>query len=67
MPTIEMMEAIDPEKAGRKEIMPPLSLLMAHSMDRERVEEIKNNEGIPVIVVFPTRGDEELLTLEREI
>jgi hypothetical protein len=67
MPTIEMMEAIDPEKAGRKEIMPPLSLLMAHSMDRERVEEIKKNEGIPVIVVFPTRGDEELLTLEREI
>jgi hypothetical protein len=67
MPTIELMKAIDPEKTGRKEILPPLSLLAVHSMDRERVEEIKKSEGIPVIVVFPTRGDEELLTLEREI
>jgi len=67
MPLVEIMEAIDPEKVGRKEILPPLSLLMMHSMDRERVEEIKTGENIPVIVVFPTRGDEELLTLEREI
>jgi len=67
MPLAEMMEAVDPEKVGRKEILPPLSLLMMHSMDRERVEEIKTGENIPVIVVFPTRGDEELLTLEREI
>jgi hypothetical protein len=67
MPLLEIMEAIDPEKIGRKEILPPLSLLMMHSMDRERIEEIKTREKIPVIIVFPTRGDEELLTLEREI
>ena len=67
MPMVEIMEAIDPEKIGRKEILPPLSLLMMHSMDRERVEEIKRTEKIPVVVVFPTRGDEELLTLERGI
>lgn len=67
MPMIEIMEAIDPDKVGRKESLPPLSLLRAHSMDREKVEEIKEKENIPVIVVFPTRGDEELLTLEREI
>jgi hypothetical protein len=67
MPMVEIMEAVDPERMGRKEILPPLSLLMMHSMDRERVEEIKTTENIPVIVVFPTRGDEELLTLEREI
>jgi len=67
MPMMEAMEAIDPEKIGRKEYMPPLSLLMMHAMDRERVEEIKKLESIPVIVAFPTRGDEELLTLEREI
>ena len=67
MPMVEIMEAIDPEKIGRKEILPPLSLLMMHSMDRERVEEIKRTENIPVVVVFPTRGDEELLTLERGI
>jgi hypothetical protein len=63
----EIMEAINPEKSGRKEVLPPLSLLMMHSMDRERVEEIKRRENIPVVVVFPTRGDEELLTLERQI
>jgi hypothetical protein len=67
MPMVEIMEAIDPEKIGRKELLPPLSLLMMHSMDRERVEEIKKKENVPVVVVFPTRGDEELLTLEREI
>ncbi len=67
MATIEWMEVVDPEKTGRKEILAPLSLLMMHSMDRERVEEIKKCEEIPVIVVFPARGDEELLTLEREI
>jgi len=27
----------------------------------------KENREYPVVVVFPTRGDEELLTLEREI
>jgi len=67
MPTIEVMESIDPDKKGRKGTLPPLSLLMVHSMDRKRIEKIKNREKIPVIVVFPTRGDEELLTLEREI
>ena len=67
MPMVEIMEAIDPDKVGRKESLPPLSLLRAHSMDREKVEEIKEKENIPVIVVFPARGDEELLTLEREI
>ncbi|MDI6755305.1 MAG: hypothetical protein QME78_13040 [Thermodesulfobacteriota bacterium] len=67
MAIVEIMEAIDPEKTGRKESLPPLSLLLAHSMDREKVQEIKEQEGIPVIVVFPARGDEELLTLEREI
>jgi len=63
----ELMEAVDPEKVERSAILPPLSLLMMHSMDRERVQAIKEEEKIPVIVVFPTRGDEELLTLEREI
>ncbi len=67
MALVEIMETIHPEKVGRKEIFPSLSLLMVHSMDREQVEEIKKKEGIPVIIVFPTRGDEELLTLEREI
>src|SRR5512139_4245005 len=67
MPTIDIMETIDPEKMGRGAVLPPLSLLMMHSMDRERVEEIKKRENVPVIVVFPARGDEELLTLEREI
>ena len=38
-----------------------------HAIDREKVEEINKKENIPVIVVFPTRGDEEFLTLEREI
>jgi len=38
-----------------------------HSMDREKIEEIKREENIPALVVFPARGDEELLTLEREI
>ena len=64
---VELMEAVDPEKVERAAILPPLSLLMMHSMDRERVQAIKEQEKIPVIVVFPTRGDEELLTLEREI
>ncbi len=64
---MELMEAVDPEKLERSAILPPLSLLMMHSMDRERVQAIKEQEKIPVIVVFPTRGDEELLTLEREI
>jgi len=36
-------------------------------MDREKVERIKEEEKVPVLVVFPARGDEELLTLEREI
>src|SRR4030043_431964 len=67
MPMVEIMEAVDPDKVGRKETLPPLSLLRVHSMDREKVEEIKEKENIPVIVVFPARGDEELLTLEREI
>jgi hypothetical protein len=67
MTIIEAMEAIDPEKMGRKEILPPLSLLRMHSMDRERVEEIKRQESTPVFVVFPAHGDEELLTLEREV
>ncbi len=64
---IELMEAVDPEKAGRAAVLPPLSLLTAHSMNRERVQQIKDQEKIPVIVVFPARGDEELLTLERQI
>jgi len=67
MTIIEAMEPIDPEKVGNNEILPPLSLLRMHSMDRERVEEIKRRENTPVFVVFPTRGDEELLTLEREV
>ena len=64
---IELMEAVDPEKAGRAAVLPPLSLLMVHSMDRDRVQGIKEQEKIPVVVVFPARGDEELLTLERQI
>src|SRR5512138_2567414 len=64
---IELMEAVDPEKVGRAALLPPLSLLMVHSMDRERVQQIKDQERIPVVVVFPARGDEELLTLERQI
>jgi len=66
-PRIEAMEAVDPEKAGRCMNLPPLSLLLMHSMDREKIEEIKEEENVPVLVVFPARGDEELLTLEREI
>lgn len=66
-PRIETMEAIDPEGAGRWTELPPLSLLLMHSMDREKIEEIKREENIPALVVFPARGDEELLTLEREI
>jgi hypothetical protein len=66
-PRIEAMEPIDPEKAGRSASLPPLSLLLVHSMDREKVERIKREEKVPVIVVFPARGDEELLTLEREV
>jgi hypothetical protein len=62
-----MMEAVDPERAGRSAVLPPLSLLMVHSMDREQVQRIKEESGTPVIVVFPTRGDEEFITLEREI
>lgn len=67
LPKIEAMEPIDPEKAGRLANLPPLSLLLVHSMDREKVEHIKEDEKVPVLVVFPARGDEELLTLEREI
>src|SRR4030066_688337 len=67
MPNFEIMDIIDPLILGRREELPPLSLLRMHSIDREKVEEIKQKENIPVIVVFPTRGDEELLTLEREI
>jgi hypothetical protein len=67
LPKIEALEPIDPEKAGRLANLPPLSLLLAHSIDRERVERIKEEERVPVLVVFPARGDEELLTLEREI
>ncbi len=67
MPNLEIMEAVDPDLVGREIILPPLSLLRMHSIDRERVEEIKEKENIPVVVVFPARGDEELLTLEREI
>jgi len=66
-PRIEAMGAVDPEKAGRWTSLPPLSLLLMHSMDREKIEEIKKEENVPVLVVFPARGDEELLTLEREI
>ncbi len=66
-PRIETMEAIDPERAGRWMDLPPLSLLLMHSMDREKIEEIKKEENLPALVVFPARGDEELLTLEREI
>ncbi|HEX7372857.1 MAG TPA: hypothetical protein VF372_08545, partial [Thermodesulfobacteriota bacterium] len=65
-PRIEAMEAVDPEKAGRWMNLPPLSLMLMHSMDREKIEEIKKEENVPVLVVFPARGDEELLTLERE-
>jgi hypothetical protein len=67
MPNVEIMENVDPALLGRKNIFPPLSVLCMHSIDREKVEEIKKRENIPIIVVFPTRGDEELLTLEREI
>ncbi|HSR12261.1 MAG TPA: hypothetical protein VLS90_12530, partial [Thermodesulfobacteriota bacterium] len=63
----EPMKAIDPETAGRSDILPPLSLLRMHSMDRERVQEIKEEGNIPVLLAFPAKGDEELLTLEREI
>jgi hypothetical protein len=66
-PPIEIMEAIDPDQVGRWEVLPPLSLLWMHSMDRERVQAVKEEENIPVLIVFPTRGDEELLTLERQI
>jgi hypothetical protein len=67
MPNVEIMETVDPALLGRKDILSPLSVLRMHSIDREKVEEIKQKENIPIIVVFPTRGDEELLTLEREI
>lgn len=67
MALVETMDILNPEKMGRKGSFPPLSLLMLHAMDRERVEEIKKKEKVPVFVVFPARGDEELLTLEREI
>jgi hypothetical protein len=67
MSSVEIMETVDPALVGRKDILPPLSVLRMHSVDREKVEAIKHKENIPVIVVFPTRGDEELLTLEREI
>lgn len=67
MANVEIMETIDPGFFGRKDRLPPLSLLRMHSIDREKVEEIKQKEDIPVLVVFPTRGDEELLTLERQI
>jgi hypothetical protein len=67
LPRIEAMEPIDPERTGRLASLPPLSLLLVHSMDREKVERIKEEEKVPVIVVFPARGDEELLTLEREV
>jgi len=66
-PVIEVMEAIDPDRSGRAQVLPPLSLLRMHSIDRERVQGIKEEEQVPVFVVFPTRGDEELLSLEREI
>ena len=64
---LEPFERVDPKKIDRNGKLPPLALLMAHSMDRKRMEEVKRREGIPVIVVFPAHGDEELLTLEREI
>jgi len=66
---VQMMklDIVDPQKNKRPDKFPPLSLLLAHSMDRQEVEEIKKAEGIPVIIVFPARGDEEMLTLEREI
>ena len=66
-PRIEAMEAVDPDQAGRLVDLPPLSLLLMHSMDRDKVQRIKEEENIPALVVFPTRGDEELLTVEREI
>jgi hypothetical protein len=66
-PRIEAMEAVDPDKAGRSVNLSPLSLLRMHSVDREKVQRIKEEENIPVLVVFPAKGDEELLTLEREI
>jgi len=67
LPGVEAMEAVDPDQAGRLVCLPPLSLLLMHSMDREKAERIKEEENIPALVVFPAKGDEELLTLEREI
>ncbi len=64
---VESMDLLNPGKVGRKGSFPPLSLLMLHAMDREKIEEIKRKENVPVIVVFPTLGDGELLTLERQI
>lgn len=67
MEQVLKLEIIDPQKNHRGEKFSPLALLLAHTMDRQEIEEIKKKKGIPVIVVFPTRGDEEMLTLEREI
>ncbi len=61
------LEIVDPQRNKRSDKFPPLALLRAHTIDPQEVEGIKREEGIPVIIVFPARGDEELLTLEREI
>lgn len=61
------LEIVDPRRKKRQDKFSPLSLLLAHTMDRQEIEEIKRAERVPVIIVFPARGDEEMLTLEREI
>jgi len=48
LPGIEAMEPVDPEKAGRLASLPPLSLLLVHSMDREKVERIKEEDKVRV-------------------
>lgn len=58
---------IDIQRFHRQDRLPPLSLLPAGLFDPQQIETLKRQEGIPVIIVFPVRGDGELFTLEREI
>jgi hypothetical protein len=64
---VEFLPWIDLTNWKRQDRLPGLSILRSPSFDRQRIEALKRTEGIPVVVVFPVRGDEELPTLEREI
>lgn len=58
---------IDLNQYARGDRIPPLSLLKGQCFRLSQVQEIKEEEKIPVIVVLPVRGDEEMFTLERQI